>query len=221
MFKSLFIHFKLSSKPVWIKSTTALAAVSLSLLLIGLNNAEAQIDGMYFHRHTTGDIENNTYEVIDYLVIERDLDGYKAVIQTNSFNGHQCYFNDIMQRVSDRRLSFAETDCSLEIKWDNEFLIIEGDGCRDRCGTRAGLMGRKYPLASRNSPPGDKQTNAELCEIVFINGESAPNEFSEYEQFLLYFRGVDLLECRRFKKDGSYSIQSIFDSQATSEQQTR
>jgi len=195
----------------WLPIVFGLGKIAFALILIFVifvafanGQEKTQMEGTYFVPLTSGDIHGNTYHVVDYLSVVQIYEGYQVDVLTNFFNGHTCSFSGVMQRVLENRLEFdgkkdfPRQDCELGITWGKDEIVFDALGCRASCGTRGGLIGATFPIASRNQPPLDNRTDAELCEYVF-RGESTYgylNLFSEYEQILLFVRGVDLLTCR-------------------------
>lgn len=158
--------------------------------------------GTYFVSLTSGDINGNTYDAVDFLSVVQMQNGYQVNVQTNFFNGHICSFSGVMQRVLENRLifdgpqEFPSEDCVLGITWDETDIVVDAKNCRDHCGTRGSLNGAKFPIHSRNNPPMPNRTNKELCERV-IGQDMRINDMTELEQAILFARGVDLWECRK------------------------
>ncbi len=137
------------------------------------------MEGTYFVPLTSGDIQGNTYEEVDFLSVVQIHNGYQVDVLTHFFNGHFCLFSGVMQRVLENRLvfdgsrEFPSEDCVLGITWGNRDLVFDANGCRDHCGTRGSLIGAKFPLSSRNNQraglaPGIKNSTSEVCAACII-----------------------------------------------------
>ena len=181
----------------------ALVLIIVLVVLVAVADADekTEMEGTYFVPLTTGDMEGNTYEAVDFLSVVQIQNGYQVDVQTNFFNGHICSFSDPMQRISENRLifdgpsEFPRSDCILGITWGKAEVVFDAKNCRDHCGTRGSLNGAKFPLSSRNNPPLSDRSDEDLCDQV-IGLDMRINDMTEVEQAILFARGVDLWECR-------------------------
>ena len=193
----------------WLPIVLRLGKIAFVLILILVifvaianGQEETQMEGTYFVPLTSGDIQGNTYEAVDFLSVFQIQNGYQVDVQTNFFNGHICSFTGVMQRVLENRLvfdgpqEFSGGDCILGITWGDTDLVLDANRCRDHCGTRGSLIGAKFPLSSRDSPPMSDRSDKELCEQV-IDTDMTVNDMTELEQAILFARGIDLWECRK------------------------
>jgi hypothetical protein len=193
----------------WLPIIFGLGKVALLVILVLVvlvavadTDQKTQLEGTYFVPLTSGDIQGNTYEAVDFLSVIQSHNGYQVDVLTNFFNGHICSFSGVMQRVLENRLVFDGTrkfpteDCILGITWGETEIVLDANGCRDRCGARGGFMGATFPLGSRNNPPMKGLTDDELCNRV-IGPDATIKDFTEVEQVVLYARGVDLWDCRK------------------------
>ena len=192
----------------WLPIVLGLGKIAFVLILIfaifvavANGQEKTQLEGTYFAPLTSGDIQGNIYEAVDFLSVVQTHNGYQVDALTNFFNGHICLFSGVMQRVLENRLvfdgpqEFPSEDCVFGITWGEKELVFDANGCRDHCGTRGSLIGAKFPLSSRNNPPMSDRSDEELCDQV-IGLDMRINDMTEVEQAILFARNVDLLECR-------------------------
>jgi len=192
----------------WLPLVLGLGKIAFVLILVFVifiavanGREKTQMEGTYFVPLTSGDIQGNTYEAVDFLSVVQTHNGYQVDVLTNFFNGHICSFSGVMQRVLENRLvfdgpqEFPSEDCVLGITWGDKELVVDANGCRDHCGTRGSLIDAKFPLSSRNNPLMSYLSDKELCEQV-IGLDRRINDMTEVEQAILFARGVDLWECR-------------------------
>ena len=183
----------------------AFILILIVAILISVANARErnEIEGTYFASQTSGDVNGNTYEVLDFVSVVQLHNGFQVDALTNFFNGHICSFSGVMQRVTENRLlydgtvAFPKHDCVLGMTWEDEKLVFDAKGCRDLCGSRGSFKGATFPLRSAENLPMDKLSDEDICKMV-IGPDFRIKDMSEVAQAVLFARGIDLLECRQF-----------------------